>query len=86
MIHFYKRFLIKEDNILVKIIISSMGNLDKEIELELLEIKEENPNFSINIQTIQYFLANKLIPSKQNNVFMTCLHLILRTINLILML
>ena len=68
---------------------TSMGNLDKDIELELLEIKEENPNFSVFLEAYkQYniFLANKLIPSKQNNVFMTCLLWILGTINLYSML
>ena len=46
---------------------SSMGNLDKEIELELLEIKEENPNFSIFLETYQQyytFLGKQIDPLK----------------------
>ena len=52
---------------------SSMGNLDKEIELELLEIKEENPNFSIFLETYkQYhiFLGKQIDPFKAEQ----CVH------------
>ena len=52
---------------------SSMGNLDKEIELELLEIKEENPNFSIFLETYkQYndFLGKQINPFKAEQ----CVH------------
>ena len=52
---------------------SSIGNLDKEIELELLEIKEENPNFSIFLETYkQYndFLGKQIDPFKAEQ----CVH------------